>query len=224
MTAGVGWGRALALSRSSPVALVVLVAANLVPLAGVLFFRWDVRTILVMYWLENGIVGGLNVLRILGAQGSDATGQASLAAKAGLAAFFTVHYGIFWIGHGVFVMVITSPLGFTPLGFPLPLDALAQDLGIQLGAAALMASHLASLILNYFGKGEYKRASPTSQMFAPYARVFVLHLTIIIGGAVVIGLGQPVLLVALLVAFKTIADLGFHLFERTRYRQANTVV
>ena len=34
---------------------------NLVPLVGVLFLGWNVYTLLVLYWAENGIVGALNV-------------------------------------------------------------------------------------------------------------------------------------------------------------------
>ncbi len=53
--------RPLSLARrvagSSPVAVAALIVANLVPLAGVLLFGWDVMTILVLYWIENGIVG-----------------------------------------------------------------------------------------------------------------------------------------------------------------------
>ena len=194
-------------------------AANLVPLAGVLFLGWDVRTILVMYWLENGIVGVLNVVRMLTAGGSDGRplGQAG---RIGLAAFFSVHYGIFWMVHGVFVLVLTAPRGFLGTGFESPLEVVTQDSGILLGATALLISHFASLVLNYFGKGEYKHTNPAAQMFAPYARVFVLHLTIILGGFAIIGLGQPVALVALLVVFKTIADLGLHLFERMRFGRA----
>ena len=41
---------------SSYGAVVALVLANLVPLAGVLFLGWDVWGILIIYWLENGIV------------------------------------------------------------------------------------------------------------------------------------------------------------------------
>ena len=210
-------------SRSSPIAIVLLVAANLVPLGGVLIFDWDVRTVLVMYWLENGIVGALNVVRILAAQGHDQSGQASAAAKVGLAAFFTVHYGIFWVVHGVFVMVLTNSGGLLG-GFQTPLDVVAADPQILLGALALLASHLASLLFNYFGRGEYKRVSPASQMFLPYVRVFVLHFTIVLGGFLVIGLGQPAGLVALLVLFKTVFDLGLHLVERRRYQAAGVAV
>ena len=36
-----------------------------------LFFGWSVWTILIVYWLENGIVGAFNVLKIGRAQGGD---------------------------------------------------------------------------------------------------------------------------------------------------------
>src|SRR5438876_3168331 len=42
--------------RLSPSAL-VLVAANLVPLAGVLFFGWSVFATLLLFWVANVIVG-----------------------------------------------------------------------------------------------------------------------------------------------------------------------
>ena len=40
---------------------VLLLAANAVPLVGVLFFGWSLWTILVLYWIENGIVGFWNM-------------------------------------------------------------------------------------------------------------------------------------------------------------------
>src|SRR6266550_7692789 len=53
--------------RLSPSAL-VLVAPNLVPPAGVLFFGWSVFATLLLFWVENVIVGAFNVLRMLVAQ------------------------------------------------------------------------------------------------------------------------------------------------------------
>jgi Family of unknown function (DUF6498) len=50
--------------------IVALLVANAIPLVGVLFFGWSLITILVIYWLENGIVGFWNVPKILLAQGS----------------------------------------------------------------------------------------------------------------------------------------------------------
>jgi Family of unknown function (DUF6498) len=58
--------RRTATSRSA----VLLLAANLIPLVGVVFFGWSLLTILVLYWIENGIVGFWNVPKIVLAQGS----------------------------------------------------------------------------------------------------------------------------------------------------------
>ncbi len=54
---------------SSIGAVVALLAANAIPLVGVLFFGWNVWTILIVYWLENGIVGVFNVLKMAYAEG-----------------------------------------------------------------------------------------------------------------------------------------------------------
>ena len=61
---------------SSIGAVVALVVANLIPLVGVLFFDWNVWMILVVYWLENGVVGFFNVLKMLRAEGEPGIGSA----------------------------------------------------------------------------------------------------------------------------------------------------
>jgi 2-hydroxychromene-2-carboxylate isomerase len=74
-------------------------------------------------------------------------------------------------------------------------------------------SHGVSFFFNYLGRREYLNTTPMKQLFQPYGRLVVLHITIIFGAFLVIGLGQPVLLVALLVILKTAVDLFFHLRE-----------
>ena len=49
---------------SSIGAVVALSWPTSIPLVGVLFFGWTVWTILIVYWLENGIVGVFNVLKM----------------------------------------------------------------------------------------------------------------------------------------------------------------
>jgi hypothetical protein len=44
---------------------IALLVANAIPLIGVLFFGWSLLTILVLFWIENGIVGFWNVPKIL---------------------------------------------------------------------------------------------------------------------------------------------------------------
>jgi len=236
--------RALAMYRvtSSMLAVALLVGFNLVPLAGVVWWGWDLWTILVLYWIENGIVGAFNIARILTAQGSVLPGLSrwrmngrpiNELARGGIAAFFTVHYGVFWLGHGVFVLialpliagvssgvegVIFNPdgSGTAPIGSMFGTPA-GPDWGlVQLGAIGLALSHGASFGLNYIGRGEYRTTSPSQLMLAPYGRVVVLHLTIILGATVSIALGTPIGALVVLVTIKTLLDVAFHLREHRR--------
>ena len=70
-----------------------------------------------------------------------------------------------------------------------------------------------SFWFNYLGRGEYRRTSASTQMFAPYGRLAVLHITIIFGGMAIAFTGAPAAAVAILVVLKTAMDVGFHLAE-----------
>jgi Family of unknown function (DUF6498) len=57
--------------------IAALLIANSIPLGGVAFFGWNLATILVIYWLENGIVGFWNVPRMaLAGRGAEAATKA----------------------------------------------------------------------------------------------------------------------------------------------------
>ena len=170
-----------------------------------------------LYWLENGIVGILNILKMSRAEGAGgATGRAARGSKMAMIPFFVVHYGLFWLVHGVFVL--TMPL-FSGM-FAAEFDPFApgSSTGIEPGAiafavVALAISHGLSYWLNFLRGGEYRRISPAQQLFAPYGRLVALHVTIIVGGLAIVATGAPAAAVAVLVALKTVLDMGFHLAE-----------
>jgi len=218
-------GRALQLYRRTATSrsALLLIGVNVIPLVGVYFFGWSLITILVLYWLENGIVGFWNLPKILLAQGSARTGRVAVAT------FFLVHYGMFWLGHGLFVFLLPSFVGgddarFLPgCGDPDPFGNLQGCTGpfgaldwssIAIAGIALFISHGVSFLFNYIGRAEYLTANPNAQMFSVYGRVVVLHLTIIFGAFVVATLGAPIGALLILVVLKTAFDLGLHLRER----------
>ncbi len=238
-----GWYRV----ASSTGAVVALIVANAIPLFGALFLGWNVWTILIVYWLENGVVGLFNVLRILRAEGpADPTSNWRMNGKpmgavgrAGIAGFFLIHYGMFWFVHGIFVL--TMPLfaglgdGFgagQPLGpgegafvdgVFLPFETAGTEMasGFELGSVllavvALAISHGVSYWFNYLRRGEYRRTSAAGQMLAPYGRLVVLHITIIVGGMAIAVTGAPAAALAILVVLKIMMDLGFHLAEHRK--------
>jgi hypothetical protein len=207
---------------SSVGAVVALIVANLIPLAGVLFLGWNVWTILLLYWLENGVVGIYNVAKMLRADAPE-TGDtrflvngrpASSMSRASLVPFFCMHYGIFWVVHGVFVVLLPvfGMAGSDDGGSPGILEGVAP-LTLLFALVALTISHGVSYWFNYIGRGEYRRATPSGQMFAPYGRLVVLHITIIVGAMAIGFTGAPEAAVVILVVLKIALDLGLHLAE-----------
>ena len=76
------------------VSLALLVAANLLPLIGVLLWDWDVFALLLLFWCENVIIGLFGIARMV-VSGSEENAFEGLF----LPLFFLVHYGGFMFGH-----------------------------------------------------------------------------------------------------------------------------
>jgi hypothetical protein len=118
-----------------------LIAANAIPLLGVLLWGWSTFAIVFIYWSENVVIGGLNLLKMFVCSPSpDSTGEhdarvgsdpphtasapspaalsrtAQQATKLFLMPFFTVHYGLFCFVHGVFVFALLGDGGFLGQG------------------------------------------------------------------------------------------------------------
>jgi len=194
-----------------------LVIANLIPLAGVVFFGWDVFVVVFLFWLENVIVGFFNLLRMLWVErGAE---QFPLA-KLFVMPFFLVHYGMFTAIHGVFVLVLFG--GMMQRGADFPTVQTVTDLVTQyhlwLPVLALFASHGYSFVANYVAQQEYRRVTLRDLMGQPYGRVVVLHLTLLFGGFLVMALQQPVVGAFLLVVLKVGLDVRAHLREHARLR------
>jgi hypothetical protein len=225
--------RALAAYRvnSSAVAAALLVITNLIPLAGVLWFGWDLLLTLALYWAENGVVGVINVLKMLTAQGTGPpTGvfsrltingrPAASLGRSTLAGFFVMHYGGFWVVHGLFVLTFFSTMSEmqfygpdgVPISEPVQVPLTTPDLPLLVaGVIGLAISHGVSFWMNYLGRGEYRALSPAQLMTQPYGRLVVMHVTIIIGAFVSGFLGTPLGSLLVLVVLKTALDLYFHL-------------
>lgn len=202
-----------ALRRPSVVALLV---ANLVPLYGVFVLGWEVFPLILLFWLENVIVGALNILKMICARPDD---RSWWIGKVFLVPFFAVHYGMFTFVHGIFVFTLFGRgAGNMAASNPDPSAMLhtVMSSGVAWAALALLASHGFSFVTNYLGAGEYRNADPKVLMGQPYARVVVLHLTIIFGGFIMMALGSPRAGLVLLVALKVAMDLRAHLRERDR--------
>jgi len=200
-----------------------LVAGNLLPLWAVWQDWMSVGDVFITYWLENVAYWAITIVKVATARGELGPAGASFrlngrpyepSRSGSLAFFFAFHYGIFTAVHGVFAFVMAFASG----------GELNPGTWLLCGLA-LALSHLASLVVNWFGEGERLRVSAPAAMLIPYPRMLVLHVAILGGFGLVVdsvgaeaapqGVAQlaPVLL---LLGLKTAVDLALHLWERRR--------
>jgi len=194
--------------------LIVLLVANALPIFGVLFLGWTVFPLVLLYWLENVVVGGYNVAKLLLAQPRE---PAYWLGKVFLVPFFLAHFGGFTYVHGVLVVALLGPKGTQPFDILATVPAQVRANHLGWAVLTLLVSHGLSFYWNYVKNGEYQRASLNALMTQPYGRVFVLHFTVLFGGWIVMALGSPVLALVLLVILKTAADVHGHTAERRKF-------
>ncbi len=216
-------------SKPSIISATALVLANMIPLAGVLYWSWSVANILVLFWLENVVVGLYNIPKMALCKGflavdsrrtylssaeRDAMSKLSrgdFASKAFLIPFFMVHYGGFVTVHGTFLMM-----------FVLSNKAMRESFDfstIMIALAGLILSHGISFFVNFLGRGEYLHTDIRTLMARPYGRVVVIHIVIIFGGILIMEANNPLWALVLLVILKIGMDLLAHLAERGKLSQ-----
>lgn len=191
-----------------------LIIFNLYPLAGVIFFGWDIAGIILLYWSENVIIGFFNVLKLWRAEGPDrfhtrisGPKTNSKAGKIRDVLFFFIHYGLFTFAHGVFVLAL---FGASKAGWR----------GLAPAVVPLFISHGISYRSNFIRGGEYKTVSRAQLFFQPYKRIVVMHLTIILGGGVAAVVGAAPLALVVMILLKMFIDQKSHRLEHSGLRQA----
>ena len=230
--------------QKPPFSILALIAANLAPLFGVLFFGWDAAAIVLLYWIENLIIGSYNILRMILVR---VKSQSEQFKKLFIIPFFCVHFGGFCAVHGFFL------LAFFKLGddsnvlapqhsWPGPLIFLqllvsvitqlweSRPAGMEWPVLCLVISHGISFIRNYLIGGEYLTLTIGKLMGRPYTRIVLLHVAIIAGGVPIMMLGSPVPLLCILVFLKIGMDVWLHIKSHRaiplekRQKQQNQIV
>jgi hypothetical protein len=182
----------------------VLVFANLVALGIAWATGMGLQQLMAVYWVQSVIIGVSHFIRIMSLQKFSTDGFSSngrripedAGGKRSTAFFFAVHYGFFHIGYLVFLLVGSKT------------GALGSAAGLALCALVFALNHGYSLKHNIRRDA---RGTPNlgTLMFLPYARIFPMHLLIILGATMHATAAHLLLFVGL----KIVADVAMHTVE-----------
>jgi hypothetical protein len=197
------------------------IALNLVPVIGVLFWGWSAFALIFLYWLENLVVG-VRTLASMVATAVVGGGMNWLGALF-FGAFFTLHYGLFCFGHGVFVMALfgaNTMMGDSILDLAGAAGALfAEQSNLAIGFASIVGWQVVQFVL-WLRRGEARTSNILELMGAPYPRIITLHVAIIFGGFLLMLLNQPVWGLVVLTLAKMAYDVA-DAAKQTRPAAAN---
>ena len=191
---------------------------DLLPIIAVVFFGWKAVPLVALYWLENLVIGAFTILRMLG---TVAANILNLAGAAFMVPFFTVHYGMFCFGHGIFL----SAFAGGKVGDPAPgFDGMRALVDWALGTgpymlwfvAAIIAVNAVFYLVDYVVGGGYRETQLPTEMFAPYGRIVTLHVAIILGAGLMLAFGQPLLGVLILIMLRVAFGMAMNMLRRRR--------
>ena len=205
----------------------LLIGANLVPLIGVLLWDWDAFVLLMLYWLETAVIAFWTVVRIA-TMPRDALvdiqfeGTTKPAAPFALAAFFMLHAGIFMGVHFMFLWELFAGGWARKIHGPIEFwDQIIVGTGLWVPLLVLFLVRGGLIMFEAFEPGlrQAFRIAPrpnasgllspsVSVLFGLYARIFIMQVTILLGGFVALLFGSAGAY-AFLVTIKTAIDVAF---------------
>lgn len=182
---------------------------NTIPLIGVLWFGWSVFEVLLLYWAENVLIGAAHSARM-----AISTRTNAVADGWSTTTFFMMHYGLFTLVHGVFVVVLFGVVagGMSAIGA-----------GFGTAIFAIVFWQTVALFIDAAATERFKGRTPGEMMFEPYVRVFALHITVLAGGWLIADAGAPVWALAILVGVKSLFDVGLVAFDAVKPGNAATM-
>ncbi|WAB80731.1 DUF6498-containing protein [Microcella daejeonensis] len=182
--------------------LIAVAAYTILPLVGVLALGWDWREIVLLYWLENVALGVAMVIRILRLIPREGTGAL------GTAGFFSAHYGLFTVVHGVFVGLLVSGLfqfGVPEVGSPLAPEQPAAG-PIAWGSILIVFAIGGAVQIIAAIVQPVSPLTPQQLMFTAYPRIVVLHVAVLGAAFLIAEFDLPAAAAIILIVLHGIVD------------------
>lgn len=208
------------------ISVIALLAVNIIPLFGVLFFDWDTFLIAILYCSENVIIifytalkiAFLGVLQPSGRHGSKTPSRINLFLSE--IPFFLAKYCAFAFFHFVIILSLFNKSDrFLYDWQEWKLANLQPEM--KTAFMALFISHGISFVHNFLLKREFASVHVSFLMKAPDKRVGLMHAAVLIGVIFSSFLGSPAPFVVMIIILKTFIDLVLHLSTHKKIQIKN---
>lgn len=191
-----------------------LIFSNLAVVFFALIDKLSAIDVLWIYWAQSVIIGIFNFIKMLSLKEFSTEGLKqgnkevlpTKAVKISTALFFLFHYGFF---HFIYAMFLGS---FSSFG-------VSHNINLNINyfyysSIIFFINYLIEFI-NSFREPEAETPNLGKIMFAPYARIIPMHLTIILGGFIAaagsaFSADTNLMIIVLFIGIKTIVDLITH--------------
>lgn len=200
--------------RKIPISVVFLVLVNLIPLFEVLFFNWDVFSLLFLYWLETTIVAFyfiLKIWKIIGFLEEENKEFKEIKEKNPdsypVVKIIYICIPIFAYGSVIsfhllllFGIFKGQSITFNELIFPF---------------LFLFISHGISYFKNFIRNKEFLKTDFKKQLFQLYRRVYFIQIILFLESFLAMIFGYPVFVLAIMVLSKIVLDVKAHVKEHS---------
>jgi hypothetical protein len=205
-----------------------LIISNTILLLGVILYNWKVSTIILIYYAETIVIGLYFILKKIKYNNYKKINKFPIS--------FTLYYIIILAGYLIFILFIASiadarenntlvlikghdSTQITGLNLFRLLDN--NILAILTALLILMINHGISFYTNFIKNKEYEKVDmdnledkdsfSTKPIFKEFRnRILIVHLTILIGGALILLLNSNTYLILFMIVLKIIFDLSAH--------------
>lgn len=198
-----------------------LIFSNLIVIVFAVVDNLSALEVLWMYWFQSVIIGIFNFIKIITLKEFSTEGfkqgnkpvPNTKAAKISTAIFFLFHYGFFHLIYGIFLGVFSGAAN--------PESSSIGNNYLFLSAFIFLISYAIEF---YNSKKEESTEVPNlgALMFAPYARIIPMHLTIILGGFIgaagdFLSTDTNLAIIILFTSIKTVVDLITHSVDFSKH-------
>ena len=187
---------------------------------GVFYWHWPPRYLVLLYWMENLIIGAIQLLKFLFCPSLSHRSWGGWLLRLFFVTFFLFHYGGFCSVHGLFLLMLSGSQNArimsdvsVALGRFVFLDLLRMvtsriwDLIPPSGVwslAGMLAGHLVGMFRE---RAKWQHMGFQKLMQEPYKHIVVVHVAIIIGMFFAMILKNPLPVLGLIVIGKFVIDV-----------------